>query len=100
MRNEATRYMASKSLADFAFIGVAERFTESLEMLAQTFSWRQPLPSPRENTNPHRLIPTYELAANDFNYLLALNNADLVAYESAVVRLDSALQRRSRRRVA
>ena len=97
MRNEATRYLATKSLADFAFIGVAERFADSLQVFARLIGWEQPLPAPWENTNPARMARSYELTASDFNYILALNGADLAAYENVVVRLDSALQRQTNR---
>jgi hypothetical protein len=97
MRNEATRYLATKTLADFAFIGVAERFAESLEICAEYLGWSQPLAIPRENANPHRQTAAYELTPRDFNYILALNATDLAAYETARVRLDQALQRRTGR---
>lgn len=97
MRNEAMRYLATKSLADFAFIGVAERFAESLQVFAQTFGCPRPLSIPWDNVNPQRTSPTYELSPRDFNYILALNGADFAAYECAVVRLDIALQRHASR---
>jgi len=54
MRNEATRYLASKSLADLEFIGVSERFAESLQICAQMFAWPRPLSTPWDNINPRR----------------------------------------------
>jgi len=93
MRNGATRYLAGKSLGEFAFVGVAERFEESLDVFAKTFGWPQPLPAPVENTNPQRTSLNYELSAEDSNFILALNTADLALYRSAVANLDAALKR-------
>ncbi len=93
MRNEATRYLATKSLADFEFVGVAERFAESLHVCARIFEWPVRVLARRDHVNPARLTPTYELSPSDFNYILALNGADLTAYEHATVRLDQALRR-------
>ena len=94
MRNEATRYLSSTSLADMEFIGVAERFGESMKICAEQFGWAHLREMPRENTNPDRAMPSYDLSDQDFNYILALNGADFASYLTAVTSLDQALRRR------
>ena len=95
MRNMATRYLADKSLAEFAFVGVAERFSESLHVFGAACGWPTDLPAPRENINPLRARPRYSLAPETYEHLLALNGDDLAIYEQAVARLDALLDRES-----
>jgi len=91
MRNESARYLGGKPLADFAFVGVAERFAESLSVCRRTFGWHTPVPLPCANTNPERLTDRYALSPQDFSHLLDLNEADLARYEEAVARLDDSV---------
>lgn len=89
MRNLATRYLAGKPLADFEFVGVAEKFLESLHVFGATVGWPAPLPAPRANTNPERVTERYPVASRDYDYILALNAADLVSYQHALARLEA-----------
>jgi hypothetical protein len=89
MRNESARYLAGKPLSDFAFVGVAERFTESLQALSTRFGWPPRLSAPRDNVNPARFASHYPLSREDYQHILALNQADLAYYEEAVARLDA-----------
>jgi hypothetical protein len=91
MRNEATRYLAAKPVEDFAFVGIAERFTESLSVFGPTFGWSPHLPSPRVNVNPVRRDEHYSLSPDDQAYLRSLNSRDLAWYQQANARLDHAL---------
>lgn len=88
MRNLATRYFAGRTLEDFAFVGIAERFLESLHVFGDTIGWPAPLPAPRDNINPERLTERYEIPAGDYEYILGLNALDLFTYERALARLD------------
>ncbi len=91
MRNEATRYLTGKRLTDFAFVGIAERFEESLEVFGSQFGWTNPVSARRDNTNPERTTDRYPLSAHDYHRIAALNAADLVMYEHADVALTSLL---------
>ena len=92
MQNLATRYLAGKAIETFDFVGIAERFDESLLLLGRAFGWATPPCGPRENTNPARLTPSYPLSSADYNHLLALNQLDLKFYRTAIARLDDALK--------
>ena len=87
MRNEATRYMAGKSLSDFAFVGIAERFTASLALLARQLDWPTGFGPRRDNVNPERAGERYPLSTGEFDRIAALNSEDLQTYEGAVQRL-------------
>ena len=91
MRNEATRYLANKSVADFAFIGIAERFNESLRVFVEKFSCSSEVAAPFVNINPERTTPNYDLTKEDYQYILELNASDLTWYQQAMARLDMSL---------
>jgi len=97
MRNEATRYLAGKSVDAFAFVGVAEHFEDSLGVFADDFGWPGSLAAPRVNTNPARTTDSYVLADEDYEHILGLNTLDLAWYQRAVERLDRRLSVRSPR---
>jgi hypothetical protein len=88
MRNLATRYFAGRQLDDFVFVGIAERFLESLHVFGSTIGWPAPLPVPRDNTNPARLTERYEISTRDYDFIRSLNALDFLTYERAVARLD------------
>jgi len=90
MRNEATRYLAGKSPDEFAFVGIAEKFGESLAVFAKTFGWSLPQPAPRDNANPNRVGAHYDLRPEDHGHILELNGADLAWYDAAVGEFDRA----------
>jgi hypothetical protein len=93
MRNEATRYLAGKSIDNFTAVGVAERFTDSLAVVACTLGWDCPLPTPRENANPTRVGAHYDLRPQDYDHIRDLNAADLAWYHEAVDRLECSLSK-------
>ncbi|MBC7367529.1 MAG: sulfotransferase family 2 domain-containing protein [Undibacterium sp.] len=95
MRNEATRYLAGKSIEQFAFVGVAERFEESLSVFADDLGWPLSLEVPRVNTNPDRKTASYELSADDYEQIINLNTLDLMWYRRAVERLERQLMTRA-----
>lgn len=91
MRNEATRYLAGKPLDAFAFVGIAERFEESLDRLANRFAWGGKVVGRRDNTNPTRLADRYELTTAERERIAALNADDFGIYDQAVAALDAEL---------
>jgi hypothetical protein len=88
----ATRYLAGKAIETFDFVGIAERFDESLVLLSRAFGWATPPCGPRENANPDRITPSYPLSSADYSHLLALNQLDLKFYLTAIAQLDDALK--------
>jgi hypothetical protein len=87
MRNEATRYLAGKKIDDFAFVGIAERFTESLHLLGAKLGWSDAVAPRRDNINPNRRYPHYQLSRDDFELIRELNAVDMALYEDATARL-------------
>ncbi len=88
MRNQATRYFAGKTLADFAAVGIAERFTDSLEVMADALGWNELPEAVCDNANPARTTAVYPLSDDLRDYLAFLNAADLTTYAQAVVALE------------
>lgn len=91
MRNETSRYLAQKPIEDFAFVGVAERFRESVQNFCRKFGFRDVPRIPRENINPDRRAERYDLSAEDHAYILERNAADFAWYNAAVGRLSEGL---------
>ncbi len=80
MRNKATRYVAGRRPEDFDYVGITERFEESLLLFAQIFQINKLLPVFQANVNPQRLTPTYPISRADHAHLLELNAADVEWY--------------------
>src|SRR5262249_53131491 len=89
MRNETTRYLSAKPIGAFAFIGIVERFIESLNLFDRAFGFDTPLPPPRDNINPQRSETRYSLSEADYRHILGLNAEDLAWYEGAVEKLNA-----------
>jgi Sulfotransferase family len=89
MQNLATRYLANKPVADFQFIGISERFQDSVRQFCNVYGYREVMKLPRENTNPDRKTASYELRISDHEYILERNIADFEWYSRAVERLQA-----------
>lgn len=89
VRNEITRYTAGLRPADFAYVGIAERFAESVLLLRRTLSVDKSISAIRDNVNPDRKTENYELTAEDFDFIAELNSVDLEWYEAAVRNFDA-----------
>ncbi len=90
MRNYTGHYLANKPVADFEFIGIAERFDESIRRFCEVFGFRDASRIPRENANPDRTGEAYELTPGDRAFILERNAADLAWYSQAAERLTQA----------
>lgn len=97
MRNETSRYLANKPVDAFDFIGISERFDESIRQFCEAFGFKDPARRPHENVNPDRKGERYELSPADREHILGRNAADLEWYRKAAERLDSAVRRSSRK---
>ena len=97
MQNETSRYLANKPVEDFDFIGISERFDESVEVFCDAFGFRSATRSPRENINPERSSERYALSPGDLEHLLERNAADLEWYQRALVRLSESSIRKARK---
>jgi hypothetical protein len=87
MRNETSRYLANKRVEDFEFIGITERFAESIQLFSEVFGYRDVLKIPRDNINPERIGEHYDLSPEDHAYILERNASDLAWYTRASERL-------------
>ncbi|MDB6167284.1 MAG: hypothetical protein JWM88_148 [Verrucomicrobia bacterium] len=79
MRNEMTRYFGGKRPKDFAFIGITERFEESVHRFLRVFGF-PPVEIPRENCNPDRSAESYAVDLRTRDAIAALNESDLSIY--------------------
>ncbi len=95
MRNEATRYMAGKPVEAFEFVGILERFNDSLRVFGEIFGLPVPGDPPRANVNPDRTGDTYPLTARTYEHILSLNLRDLMTYDTAAAMLDCRVVRPS-----
>jgi hypothetical protein len=87
VRDEMTRFFGSKRPADFAFIGLVERYEESFARLGEFlgFSGR---PARRDNVNPDRRNEGYEIDPGVRRAVEALNAQDVSLYSECVARVD------------
>jgi len=86
MQNQSTRYFQGRDVADFAFVGISERFAESLCLLEDALGCRVFAPEVRKNSNPDRTQPFYGLSPYDYAFILERNEADFAWYEDALDR--------------
>ena len=88
MRNEASRYLAGKPLGAFDFVGITEKFEQSLRVFGAAFGFSVPASAPHENVNPGRRMECYPISDRVYEKILQLNLIDLQNYELAVARLE------------
>jgi len=91
MRNEMTRYLAGKPLRSFKFVGIMERFPDSLQLFSSTLNVPVPSCPPRENVNPNCREGHYQIPDWLHAHIEELNRADLVIYDAAVAELERSL---------
>jgi hypothetical protein len=91
MRNYTGHYLAHKPVEDFEFVGIAERFEESVRRFCETFGFRDTQRVPRDNTNPDRDGASYAVSPEDRAYILERNADDLAWYREASERLTRTL---------
>jgi hypothetical protein len=87
MRNLSSRYLAQKPLDEFQFVGISERFGESMAQFCQVYGIKNEIGLPRVNTNPDRRTDRYEISVADRAFIQDLNAIDLAWYNQALERL-------------
>ena len=80
MRNEMAHYLAGRPAAEFVFIGITERFDESLQRFFRRFGILPVGAGPRENCNPNRTGDRYVTDPEVRRKLAALNARDMDLY--------------------
>ncbi len=93
VRNEATRYIARREPEDFDFVGITERYEESLLLYAKTFGTRRPLPLYHDNTNLSRRSPEedYGISPGEYDAIAQLNLDDMLWYQRALEHFERTL---------
>jgi FkbM family methyltransferase len=74
--------IAKQNLEQFCFIGITERFEESLKLLCHTFNWSVTSEIQSTNVNNDR-VAREKLSEEDMSILKKLNEADFELYEYA-----------------
>jgi hypothetical protein len=92
MQNEATRHFAGKQVEDFRFVGISERFAESLCHFGDVIKTDILSPVPFDNVNPDRKSMRYRISTADYHYVLERNLKDLAFYDEAQARLDDFIE--------
>jgi hypothetical protein len=91
LRNVQTRMLRRARLRQLAFVGITERYTESLELLAERVGWR--LRELKTNIKPESTIAVSE---EELAQLRSWNAQDLRLYAKAQHRFERALRARER----
>jgi len=71
-------------LAEAAFVGVAERYAESLQRLGTRLGWQLPILTRNQNPDRTKLGASYELTQEEARLLREWNRRDLALYEEAL----------------
>jgi hypothetical protein len=87
MRNRQRRALYGVNLEAIGFIGLTERYSESLEMLNDRFATR--IPEREDNQGKPRLEDEYEFDEEDLVELRKLNRRDIELYHYASALFDS-----------
>lgn len=87
MRNRQRRALYGVNLEAIGFIGLTERYAESLEMLNDRFATR--IPEREDNQGKPRLEDEYEFDEEDLVELRKLNRRDIELYHYASALFDS-----------
>lgn len=85
------RFLGGVPLRELAFVGITERFDESLDLFRRRFCPDLGLSPVQLNANPERAADGYEIAAADKEAIVRHNRADLELYRRALDRFDELL---------
>jgi len=89
---------ALKNLDAMAFVGLQERFDESLVLLAATFGWSPPREAPRRNTARAK-FDLSTVSAQAMDRLREITALDQVLYDHAAARFEAAVREISPERI-
>lgn len=71
--------IAFRRLEEMCFVGITERFDDSMALLAEVFEWPRMEVLQKENANPNP-DAYLEVSADDLSYLTSINQLDLEIY--------------------
>lgn len=84
IHNVYSRFLGSRDLLQFDFVGITERFAEDLARFYELFGVRSPsTPAPKENANPERGSDRYRVPDAVRRRIADWNAADVALYARA-----------------
>jgi hypothetical protein len=91
-RSLQTGMLEGVELDEVGFVGITERYAESLRLLDRRLGWR--VPNLVENVNPKQrgLAGSYSVPPEELAQLRIWNKADLALYARAIERFEAALR--------
>jgi len=86
MRDVQSRFLGQVPVSKLAFVGLTERYDESIELFRRSFHPDLQVAVHRQNANPDRMGARYDLDAPTREAIAALNVADIHLYAEAQAR--------------
>ena len=86
MRDVQTRFLGEVPAERLAFVGLTERYDESIDLFRRAFYPELPLEAERTNVNPEREGQRYDLEPAVRSEIERLNEADEALYQAATNR--------------
>jgi hypothetical protein len=91
MRDIQARFLGEVPAEHLAFVGLTERYDESIDLFRRAFYPALPAITDRTNVNPERDGDRYDLEPAVRNTIEELNRADLALYPAAATRFEQLL---------
>ena len=82
--NIISYFFEDKPIKDFVFIGIVEKYDESIQLFNEMFDVNSVVPVVRGNTNTTRASSKYEVSDNLKKYIAATTSEDQKIYDQAV----------------
>lgn len=87
-----SRQLQGFALEQFSFIGIMERYSESIELFLRAFGSEKVIDIPHELQNPRRSGDQYEIDEELRDLLIAQNTQDYALYQAGCEMFEHALQ--------
>jgi hypothetical protein len=91
MRDVQARFLGEVPAARLAFVGITERYDDSIDLFRRAFFPALPSTTEHVNANPERASDRYELDPDTRRAIEELNVADAAVYEKASRRFEQLL---------
>jgi hypothetical protein len=91
MRDVHARFLGEVPPERLAFVGITERYDDSVELFRRAFFPALPATTEQVNVNPDRSGERYDLEPATRSAIEALNTADMAVYEAATNRFEQLL---------
>ena len=91
MRDVQARFLGAVPSERLAFVGLTERYDESIDLFRRAFYLALPAQAERTNANPERSDDGYELDPAVRGVIAQLNPADVLLYAAATTRFEELL---------